>query len=161
MISLSAIGKQEKNKLSTDSTFIVLVEIQLKDDVIRLCYNTEDVYWNNQLWQAFPMQLGEVGEDGAGSDPNVELKVDNVSQALQYHVEEAGGGVGLEVIIRVVNTKALDYEEPETEEKWELSGEPDEPPKRRRTKPQIPVSQINKPEVQDDDLGIIQPEFGF
>ncbi|MBR6678714.1 MAG: hypothetical protein IKL58_00125 [Phascolarctobacterium sp.] len=118
MISLSAIGKQEKNKLSTDSAFIVLVEIQLKDDVIRLCYNTEDVFWNNQLWQAFPMQLGEVGEDGAGSDPNVELKVDNVSQALQYHVEEAGGGVGLEVVIRVVNTKALDYEEPETEEHY-------------------------------------------
>ena len=47
------------------------------------------------------------------------------------------------------------------EEKWELSGEPDDPPKRRRNKPQIAVYQVNKPEIQEDDLGIIQPEFGF
>ena len=118
MLNLSAIGKREKNKLSTDSSFIVLVEIQLTDDTIRLCYNTDDVYWNGQLWQSFPMELGETGEDGSGSDPNVELKVDNTSQALQFHVEEARGGVGLKVIIRVVNTKALDVAEPELEEHY-------------------------------------------
>lgn len=118
MISLSAIGKQEKNKLSTDSTFIVLVEIQLKDDVIRLCYNNEDVYWNNNLYQSFPMELGEIGDDSVGSEPNVELKVDNTSQALQYHVEEGQGGINLPLTIRVVNTKALDSGVAETEEHY-------------------------------------------
>ena len=47
------------------------------------------------------------------------------------------------------------------EDKWELSGEPDEPPRRRRTK-SIPTAPLpRKPETPDDDLGIIQPEFGF
>ena len=46
-----------------------------------------------------------------------------------------------------------------TEEKWELSGDPDDLPRRKR-----PRQSYVKPvvtETPDDDLGIIQPEFGF
>ena len=107
MLSLSAIAKAEKNKLSTDSAFIILLDICFEEP-IRICYNIEDVIWNGNLYQAFPFSLGEVGEDSTGSDPNLEIQVDNVSQALQYYVEEAGGGNNTEVIVRVVNSKALD-----------------------------------------------------
>ena len=52
--------------------------------------------------------------------------------------------------------------EPEpVEEKWELSGDPDDMPRRRRPRAPIPQVTVTKPAVQDDDLGIIQPEFGF
>lgn len=35
------------------------------------------------------------------------LKVSNVTQGLQWHVEDSGGGVGTEVILRVVNSLNL------------------------------------------------------
>ncbi len=49
--------------------------------------------------------------------------------------------------------------EPVIEDKWELSGDPDDMPRRRRNVKTLPP--VNKPEIKDDDLGIIQPEFGF
>lgn len=116
MISLSAVAKREKNKLSTDSAFIPILDIQLPDDVARICYNTEDIVWNGNLYQAFPFELGEVREQTDGSDPNVELTIDNTSQALQYIVEQAGGANGFAVIIRVVNSENLSAPEPELEE---------------------------------------------
>lgn len=117
MLSLSAIAKQEKNKLSTGSVFIILLDIDLKGgDVIRVCYNTEDITWNGQLYQAFPFELGEVSEATDGSDPSVELKVDNTSRALSYAIETSGGAVNMPVILRVVNTENLNSAEPELEE---------------------------------------------
>lgn len=116
MISLSAVAKREKNKLSTDSAFIPLLEIKLPNGSARICYNTEDITWNGELYQAFPFELGEVHEQTDGSDPNVSLTVDNTSQALQYMVEESRGANGFPVIIRVVNSENLNAPEPELEE---------------------------------------------
>ena len=88
----------------------------MKKETVRICYNTDDVTWNGNLYQAFPFTIGEVTENTDGSDPDVELKVDNVSQALQYAVEEANGGNGTEVILRVVNSLALETGYAEMEE---------------------------------------------
>jgi lambda family phage minor tail protein L len=103
MLSISAISKAEKNKLSTDSAFLILLEIRLQNTVY-ICYNNEDVVWKGQLYQAFPFQIGETSEESDGSDPNVSLKVSNVAQGLQWYVEDSGGGVGTQVILRVVNS---------------------------------------------------------
>lgn len=116
MLTLSSIAKREKNKLSTDSAFIVLLDILLGEDTVRICRNTEDVVWNGNLYQAFPFSIGDISENTDGSDPNVPLSVDNVSQALQYIVEEANGANGTEVILRVVNTAAMENTAPELEE---------------------------------------------
>lgn len=109
MLSISAISRAEKNKLSTDSAMLVLLEIKLKNTVY-ICYNNEDITWKGQLYQAFPFKIGETSEDSDGSDPNVQLQVSNVSQGLQWYVEDSGGGVGTEVILRVVNSKNLNGE---------------------------------------------------
>ena len=106
MLSISAISKQEKNKLSTDSCFLILLEIRLENTVF-ICYNNEDITWRGQLYQAFPFEIGETSEESDGSDPNVSLKVSNVAQGFQWFVEDSGGGVGTEVILRVVNSKNL------------------------------------------------------
>ena len=48
MLSLSAIAKAEKNKMDTDSVFILLLELNIPMadvDPIRVCHNTEDVEW--------------------------------------------------------------------------------------------------------------------
>lgn len=117
MLSLSAVAKREKNKLSTNSVFIILLDIVLdEDDTVRICYNTEDVTWNGHLYQAFPFTLGEVSETTDGSEPNVDLQVDNTSRALQSVVEAANGANNYPVIIRVVNTENLNSSTPELEE---------------------------------------------
>lgn len=119
MLSLSAVAKQEKNKLSTGSAFVVLLDIDLKNnDVIRVCYNNEDIYWNGNLYQAFPFKIGEVSETTDGSDPNVELKVNNTSRALSYYVESSGGAVNMPVTLRVVNSENLNSTEAELEESF-------------------------------------------
>ncbi len=111
MLSLSAISKAEKNKLATDSAFIMLLKIKppskygLSD--INICYNNEDVTYKSELYQAFPIQLGDVTEDSTGSEPSIELKVANTSQALQAVVEQSDGGNGSDVEVMVVNTKAV------------------------------------------------------
>ena len=116
MLTLSAVAKREKNELYTNSAFIILLEILLGDETARICYNTEDITWNGNVYQAFPFDIGDISENNDGSDPNVQLRVDNTSQALQYIVEENNGANGTEVIIRVVNTEALDNTESELEE---------------------------------------------
>jgi len=106
MLSISAITKAEKNKLSTDSALLVLLEIRLTNTVY-ICYNNEDITWNGQLYQAFPFRIGETSEESDGSDPNIQLQVSNASQGLQWYVEESNGGLGTEVYLRVVNSKNL------------------------------------------------------
>ena len=105
MISLSAISKAEKNKLSTDSCFLILLEIRLQNTVY-ICYNNENVTWKGQEYIAFPFEIGEVTEDYT-ADPSVSLKVSNVAQGMQWYVEDSGGAVNTEVILRVVNSLNL------------------------------------------------------
>lgn len=116
MLALSAVAIQEKNKLSTDSAFLILLDIDLKGTIVRICYNNDDIYWNGELYQAFPFEIGDVREDTDGSDVAVELKISNVSRVLQFAVEEANGGNGLSVVLRVVNSLNLQSDKAEIEE---------------------------------------------
>lgn len=108
MISLTAVAKEEKNKLSTDSAFLILLDITLQDEIVHICYNTDDITWNGTQYQHFPFEIGDATEDTAGTDPALELKVSNITRALQHSVEESQGGVGYSVILRIVNSKSLD-----------------------------------------------------
>ena len=118
MLSISAISKAEKNKLSTDSCFLVLLEIRLENTVY-ICYNNEDVTWRGQLYQAFPFEIGETSESSDGSDPNISLKVSNVAQGFQWYVEDSDGGVGTEIVLRVVNSKNMNGN-PDLEETYNV-----------------------------------------
>lgn len=116
---LSLIAKREKNKLYTGSVFIVMLEVDIGGgDYIRICHNTEDVTWHGKLFQAFPFALGDVSEETNGADPTVEIKVDNVSRALQYAVENTNGANNFKAILYVVNTEDLANDEPVLEEHY-------------------------------------------
>lgn len=115
MLSISAVSRAEKNKLSTDSVFLIMLEIQLPS-VVRLVYNNEDITWKGNVWQSFPMKLGEANEESNGSDPNLSVQVDNVAQGMTYYVEDAKGAVGTPVILRVVNSENLPNGEADLEE---------------------------------------------
>ena len=115
MLSISAVSRAEKNKLSTDSVFLIMLEIQLPS-VVRLVYNNEDVVWKGNTWQSFPMKLAEASEESNGADPNLSVQVDNVAQGMTYYVEDAKGAVGTPVILRVVNSENLPNGEADLEE---------------------------------------------
>lgn len=117
-ITLSTIAKQEKNKLNTDSVFLVCLKIILNDTDKTTFYivrNTEDITFNGQKYQAFPFNFGQLEEDNTGSNPDVSLNVDNTSRVLGYYLENGGGGVNSTVYIQIVNSKNLSATEPEVE----------------------------------------------
>ena len=76
--------------------------------------------------------------------------------AEDLHAEETETGVAEEAVKE--NTPAVQDDSAE-EGKWELSGDPEDQPRKRRTRTQSPAKPV--PPADDDDLGIIQPEFGF
>lgn len=124
MLSLSAIAKAEKNKMDTDSVFILLLELNIPMadvDPIRVCHNTEDVEWDGHIWQAFPFEIGKVSEDKSGSIPSFEIRIDNTSQALTYYVEASNGANNGEVVFYIVNTKALTVTTAEVEEHYRIT----------------------------------------
>lgn len=124
MLSLSAIAKAEKNKMDTDSVFILLLELNIPMadvDPIRVCHNTEDIEWNGHIWQAFPFEIGKVSEDKSGSIPSFEIRIDNTSQALTYYVEASNGANNGEVVFYIVNTKCLQSTSAEVEEHYRIT----------------------------------------
>lgn len=123
MLTLSDVAKLEKNKLNSDGAWILLLEVQVAGlpDIIRVCRNNDDVTWNGFGWVAFPFELGDISEDTKGTIPSVELKVSNVTKALQYYLEQANGGVQSKVILRVVHSKHLDLTSPELEEVFSVT----------------------------------------
>lgn len=108
MHPLSAAQILEKNKLSSTGVELVLLEIRLPDGrELCLCANTDDVTWDGREWFAFPFELGDMGEARGGEIPALELRVSNVTRAIQRYLEETDGGVGSAVVLRVVNSDLL------------------------------------------------------
>jgi lambda family phage minor tail protein L len=106
MLSLSSAAIIEKNKLSTNTNWIILLEIQLTDgQVIRVCRNTENVLWGGEEWVAFPFTIDDISEQSAGEEPQLTVSVGNQTRAIQSYIEDGNGGVGATVTIRVVFQK--------------------------------------------------------
>lgn len=122
MLTLSAEGILEKNKLISDGVWLPLVEIILVDPTttLRLVQNTDNITWNGETWVAFPFDLGDTTEDSKGALPSIQLTVSNVTRAIQYYLEEGNGAVGATVTIRVVHSKHLDLTTPEIEETFSI-----------------------------------------
>jgi lambda family phage minor tail protein L len=119
MLTLSTAAILEKNKLANTGAWLVLLQITLPDDtVLRVCSNTEDVTWpssGGDLYVAFPFELDEIGENSKGERPQVEVRVGNVTRQIQLYMEQASGGVGSTVVLRVVHSAHLDLTDAEVE----------------------------------------------
>jgi len=121
MRDLSAAAKLEKNKLASDGAWIILLEINLESvDTIRICRNTENIVWNGHTWTAFSFELDDRTESAMGEIPSITIRVSNVLRTIEYYLQQGNGGVGAEVIVRVVHSKHLDLTEPELEEHFEV-----------------------------------------
>ena len=123
MLSLSALAQLEKNKLYSDSVWLILLDIYIPamNQTIYIAGNTEDVTWNGNLYQCFPFELGDVNDDAKGSLPSLDLKVSNVTRAIQPYLEHGNGGVGSKVTLRVVLSENINDPNPELEEQFTVT----------------------------------------
>ncbi len=104
---------QEKNKLSGDGAWVVLLELSISgEDVIRLANNNEDVTWDGYTWQKFSFELDTIKEDGQGGLPSFTVKISNITREFTSLIDGHDGATDSEVIIRVVNSEILTETEP-------------------------------------------------
>jgi len=113
-LPISTISIEEKNKLATDSVFLVCMKIVipgLSDDIC-IVRNSSNVTWDGINWTAFPFDLDEVGDSNAGEVPQVNASVGNVSQEMEGYIDDyddyckSNGFRPIVANIYVINTAA-------------------------------------------------------
>lgn len=136
-ISLSSVAIAEKNKLNTDSVFLVCLRIVIPgiNDPIRLVSNSENITWQHpddkdpETYIAFPFQIEELSDGSSGEVPTVTVKVSNVSRVMDQYIQyyddyvKAYGYSAVTISIAVVNSKVIAADpdaDPEVEHMFEL-----------------------------------------
>ncbi len=121
MLNLSAAAILEKNKLSSDGVWLILLKITLEvGTVIRITRNTEDVIWNGYTWTAFPFELDEITEE-TGEPSILNARIGNVSRVMQTYMETYDGMVGCGVNLYVVHSDNLSNATAELDEEFEIT----------------------------------------
>jgi len=131
-IALSSIAIEEKNKLATDSVFLVCLKITIPglEDPLYIVRDSQNLAWNGITWVAFPFEIDEIGDTNKGEVPQVNIRVSNVSRAMEFYIQQYdadcknNGFAPITVNIYVVNTAAIAADPdapPEVEHLFELS----------------------------------------
>lgn len=124
--SLSVASVIEKNRLSSDTPWLIALDIGVIDpntaslvETIHLVRNTEDITFNGNVYQAASFDI-ELKEE-SGTQQSVRLAIKDYSKAIQAKMQQYAGGVGFTVTVMVVNAGALDAP-PEIVETFEVTG---------------------------------------
>jgi lambda family phage minor tail protein L len=127
--NLSEIAIKEKNKLGTDSFFMIMLEILIPATApVYITSNSEIVTWRGNQWQPFPFNIGERSESSKGEVPQVELNISNHSRVIERYLNmydiylKTNGVEGNQIKcnLYVVNSKDLANTEPIRSEYLEL-----------------------------------------
>lgn len=130
-LTLSSIAIEEKNKLATDSVFLVALAITIPGvaQPVRVVRNSANLTWQGHTWVAFPFELDELGDEAKGEVPQVAIRVSNVARTMEAYLQaydlycKNNGFSPILVNIYVVNTKAVTADgncDPEVEHLFEL-----------------------------------------
>jgi len=121
-LSISTDAIQEKNKLSSNDPWLLLLEIDYPGETpIRVVWNTEDITWDGETWHAFPVfKLGDMEETKEAEIPAVNLTFFDPGREVIPIVDEHGGGLGSEVWVYVVHSAYLSNTTPEFEQEFEI-----------------------------------------
>lgn len=109
-MTLSAAAYIEKNKIASDTSWLVLLDITMPDTtLLKITSNSEDVWWPatvipSNLYTSFPFELGEIGDASKWEVPSVSLKVSNVTRYLESQLDAQDGLVDSNVEIKIVNS---------------------------------------------------------
>lgn len=118
--SLSTDGLSEKNKLVSEPWVILMEVIYPSEPSIRLAWNTENVSWDGETWQAATFDLGDVEQSKDAEVATVDLTISDIERKITPLLDKYNGGVGADVWIRLVHSAHLDNTSPEVEEKYEI-----------------------------------------
>ena len=90
MLDLSSVATVEKNKLTTDSVWLVMLEITIPSltEVIRIVSNNEDISWNGEVWQKFPFELDEISESSTTETSQVTIKIGNANNVIGKYIRQ-------------------------------------------------------------------------
>lgn len=104
----------EKNKLSTDSVWVKLLDVVIPDsDTLYLCDTNDNIEWNGNTYLPFPFSLPEIQESSDGSVKEVSMTLSNVRRAIGSYIQDFdyyrknGGTENITITLRIVNTEAL------------------------------------------------------
>ena len=128
MQTLSDVAKLEKNKLASDSVFLIALDIKIPDvaEIIHIVNNNEDVIWNNTTYLAFPFELDEISEATSGEVSEFTLRVSNINNVIGNYVRQYdayvknNGFESIDLTLSVINTNNLASSVPEIQHKAKL-----------------------------------------
>lgn len=123
METISSVAKEEKNKLNSDSVFLIALDITIPDvaEVIKIVNNNEDVIWDGVTYQAFPFELDEYTDSTSGEISEFKIKVGNANNIIGTYLRvydayvKNNGFEPIEVSISVINTNNLEESTPEVQ----------------------------------------------
>jgi lambda family phage minor tail protein L len=108
MKTLPAVLAIEKNKLTSTSSWLLLLDVTLTSGVVlNLVRNVIDIEWNGTTYSRFPFDIDSVSDSGKGELPTLQLTLSNVTRIIQAYLEPLDGAVGSTVDIHVVNSDYL------------------------------------------------------
>lgn len=129
-MALSSIAIQEKNKLTPESVFLLCLKITIPDvlDPLYFVADTQDLTWDGKTWTAFDFKVDEITETSSGENPQIAIRVSNVSRIIEGYVWEYdtycknNGYSPILIDLYCVNTKAIEADpncDPEVEHNFE------------------------------------------
>jgi len=124
--SLSVASVIEKNRLSSNTPWLICLDIEVVDPItsdtvetLRVVRNTEAVTFNGHEYA--PASFDITLKEDAGNQQTVELSMRDYTLTIQQRMQRHAGGVGFRVAIMVVNADNLDAP-PEIIENFEVVG---------------------------------------
>lgn len=110
--SLSVASVLEKNRLSSDVPFLILLDIDVVNpdtgavaETLHLVRNTEQVTFNGFGYDPATFDI-ELKEE-SGTMQTIKLSIKDYTRLVQQRMQDYGGGVGFNVSVSVVNSAAL------------------------------------------------------
>jgi phage-related protein len=124
--SLSVASIIEKNRLSSDVPWLIMLDVDVVDpatlavvETMHLVRNVDPVTYNGVTYQpaSFDVEL----KTSAGEQSTINLSIRDYTLAVQKKMQDYGGGVGFNVTIMVVNAGNL-TQSPEVIEYFQVVG---------------------------------------
>lgn len=119
-MDLSTASIIEKNRQNTDGVWLLLLEINYKDeDPVRLVANNENITFQGNLYYAYSFNVTTIKRSSTEL-PSVQLSVSNITGAIQAILEQYNGIGGAKVTLKAICTNVPD--EIMDEEQFEVTG---------------------------------------
>lgn len=124
--SLSIASIIEKNRLASDTPYLVALDIGVIDpntgstvETLYVVNNTENITWNGNTYSAAAFDIEMKSESGQLVE--VQLSIKDYTRLVQQRMQQYGGGVGFNVTVSIINSGNL-AQGAEVQEFFEVTG---------------------------------------